>query len=384
MTAAARQAAPFSLAGIIACISVVGLTYSLSMPLLGLLLEAQGTPAWLIGANAAAAGVATITLAPFVPRLMRRLGVLPFLVGCAVLTAVCILLFPLFPSIWVWFGLRFAMGATITGLFIGSESWISHLAGEARRGRVMGLYASALAAGYTAGPAILLVTGVEGIAPFATAAVITLLGALPLMLARGDLPPFEDEGDARLMDVARSAPTAIIGVLLFGAIEAGILSLLPVWGVKNGLDELSAAQLMMWIGAGNIALQMPIGWLADKTDRRLVLVGCAVAGVIGAGAMPLLVGTPWLQPALFVLGGALMGLYTVGLALLGQRFAGSDLATANAVYIVFYGIGSVMGPPLGGSALDLASHGLPLVMGLGCAAFILYALRQRRREDMAA
>ncbi|RJF87210.1 MFS transporter [Oleomonas cavernae] len=377
-----RGAAPVaSLFGIIACISTVGLTYSLSMPLLGLLLEAQGTPGWLIGANAAVTGVATISLAPLVPRLMRRLGVLPFLIGCTTLTAVSIVLFPLLPSLWVWFALRFILGAAVTGLFIGSEAWISYLAGESRRGRVMGFYASALAIGYTAGPALLMLTGVQGIAPFAAAAAITLAAALPLALARGDLPPFHDEGEARLIDIARSAPTAVVGVLLFGAIEAGILTLLPVWGVQNGLDALSAAQLMMWIGAGNVALQIPIGWLADKMDRRIVLVGCAAAGVVGAGAMPLLVGTAWLGPALFVLGGALMGLYTVGLALLGQRFGGSDLATANAVYIIFYGIGSMTGPPLGGSALDLApGQGLPIVMGLGCAAFIAYALRRRARE----
>lgn len=377
----ATGASPASLAGIIACISIVGLTYSLSMPLLGLLLEAQGTPGWLIGASAAAGGVATILISPAVPSMMRRLGVLNFLIGCTVISAVCMILFPLLPSIWAWFGLRFILGAATTGLFIGSESWISYLAGEKRRGQVMGFYGSALAAGYTAGPAVLILTGVDGVMPFAVATGITLLSALPLMLARGDLPPFHDQGKARLIDIARSAPTAVVGVLLFGALEVGVLSLLPVWGVQNGLDGLSAAQLMMWIGAGNITLQVPLGWLADRIDRRLVMVGCAGAGAIGTALMPFLVGSIWLAPTLFLLGGALMGLYSVGLALLGQRFSGSDLATANAVYIIFYGLGTIVGPPLGGGALDLTQHGLPAVMGVGCAFFVAYALRQRRRGN---
>jgi predicted MFS family arabinose efflux permease len=36
----------------------------------------------------------------------------------------------------------------------------------------------------------------------------------------------------------------------------------------------------------------------------------------------------------------------------GDRFRGGEMVTANAAMIVAYGIGSLLGPTLGGSAMD--------------------------------
>ncbi|MFA5121856.1 MFS transporter [Zavarzinia sp.] len=371
MTAEAAPLPLRSLAGVIACICIVGMTFSLSLPLLSLLLEAQGVASWLIGVNAATTGVATLAAAPLVPGLVRRFGVMPFLIGCILLSAASLIAFPLWPTLGAWFLLRFTMNIAVTGLFVVSESWISHLAGSARRGRVMGLYATALAAGFMFGPVLLQATGIEGIAPFAATALATLAAALPLAAARRDLPPFEEPPRASLATVARSAPAVVAVALLYGAVESGVLSLLPVWGVQNGLGELAAARLTVWVGAGNVLLPLPIGIAADRLGRRAVMLACAAAAGLAALGLPAALGGPLLGPLLIVLGGSLLGLYTAGLTDLGHRFAGADLATANAAYVVFYGIGAVTGPPLAGGAHGLAGTvGLPLTMALGCAAFL--------------
>lgn len=69
-------------------------------------------------------------------------------------------------------------------------------------------------------------------------------------------------------------------------------------------------------------------------------------------------------------------MYTVGLTLLGQRFQGSALISANAGFVVLYEIGALGGPPLSGYAMDLWNpHGLVIAMGcvcLGYAGLILY------------
>ncbi|PWR19819.1 MFS transporter [Zavarzinia compransoris] len=371
-----------SIGGIIVCITTVGMTYSLTLPLLALLLEAQGVEGWLIGANAAMTGAATLASAPLVPRLIRRFGVMPFIQGCLLLAATTLIAFPLLPSLAAWFVLRFLMNVAITGLFITSEAWIGHLAGNSHRGRIMGIYATAMAVGHTIGPVVVQVTGIEGIAPFATVALATAAGMLPVNLARRHLPPFDTHGSASLAGIARSAPTPVLAALLAGAIESGMLSLLPVWGVQGGLTELGAARLMIWLGLGNILLQIPIGWASDRVGRHRMLIGCALVGVGGAIGLPLLIGTMAVAPLLVVMGGALMGIYTVGLTLLGQRFSGPDLTTANAAFVIFYGLGALVGPPVGGAALDLAGRlGLPFALGLSCCAFALYALRDLCRKS---
>ncbi len=76
--------------------------------------------------------------------------------------------------------------------------------------------------------------------------------------------------------------------------------------------------------------------------------------------------------ALFVWGGVIGGLYTVGLAALAEKFHGPKLGDANAAYIMMYALGMMAGPPALGLGLDLASpHGLFDALALFFAAYLL-------------
>jgi len=87
-----------------------------------------------------------------------------------------------------------------------------------------------------------------------------------------------------------------------------------------------------------------------------------------------------LWAVLFVWGGLSLAFYTLGLALLGQRFKRADLAIANAVFIVSFEAGNVTGPTLAGAAMALWDpHGFLLALALGLALFCLLGFRRPRR-----
>ncbi len=46
----------------------------------------------------------------------------------------------------------------------------------------------------------------------------------------------------------------------------------------------------------------------------------------------------------FLLGGVILGFYTVGLAIVGERVGANDLAAANAAFLVMYQVGAILGP----------------------------------------
>ena len=135
---------------------------------------------------------------------------------------------------------------------------------------------------------------------------------------------------------------------------------------------------------GNVAVQIPIGMLADRFDRRLLLLGCALVGSAGMLVAWLVAGSvAALMAVLFVWGGATAGIYTVGLALLASRYSGPDLAGANAAFVFCYALGMLTGPLMIGDAMARAPlAGLPLILG---AVFAIYAfvvasaMRQSRR-----
>jgi predicted MFS family arabinose efflux permease len=55
---------------------------------------------------------------------------------------------------------------------------------------------------------------------------------------------------------------------------------------------------------------------------------------------------------LFVWGGIASGIYPVALSIAGDRFRGTELVTVNAAIIIAYGLGGLVGPALGGVAMD--------------------------------
>jgi MFS family permease len=133
----------------------------------------------------------------------------------------------------------------------------------------------------------------------------------------------------------------------------------------------SAQLLISIVVSGNIISQIPIGWLSDHSDRRKILLLCGVIGCVGAVAMPLTVSVPSaFYVVLFIWGGFTGGLYTVGLAHLGARFTGHELANANAAFVMLYSLGLVIGPPLVGFGMDsFGSHGFAMALAVMLAAY---------------
>ena len=340
------------IAAAIACVSVVGIGISLSVPLLSLEMERMGISGTLIGLNTAIAGVASICVVPFVPRLAARIGVLPLLWGSILVSALSLVAFKvLFDFVW-WFPVRFVFSAALGTLFVLSEFWINAAAPPARRGFVMGIYATVLALGFAGGPGLLALVGTEGWLPYLAGAALFGVASLPLLLA-GRFSPEVGHATRPVFSFLRMAPAATVAAFVFGAVETGAFALLPVYGLRLGFEAASAAFLVSLMALGNVAFQIPIGLLSDRFDRRRVLLCIGVFGAVGAALIPVAAANmPAFFALLFVWGGVTGALYTVGLAHLGARFRDADLVSANAAFVILYNVGLVIGPPLVGAGMD--------------------------------
>ena len=120
----------------------------------------------------------------------------------------------------------------------------------------------------------------------------------------------------------------------------------------------------------------------------VVVVGGSVAlaatnvdgfGVVGAGLTPFAIHNPIAMYALLALwGGIVMGIYTIGLTMLGERFKAGQLVGANAAYVILYSLGLLMGPAAEGVALDAWNpNGLLVALGGICAVYLGFLVIRR-------
>jgi MFS family permease len=107
--------------------------------------------------------------------------------------------------------------------------------------------------------------------------------------------------------------------------------------------------------------------------------------VVGTALVPLTIATPaLLYFVLAIWGGLILGVYSVGLTLLGEQVKPGRLATANAGYVMFYCFGLLLGPAAEGVALDLWNpHGLLVVLAGICAAYVAYLILSGRKPKAA-
>jgi MFS family permease len=351
----------------------IGIAVSLLPPLLSLNLSARGVSERIIGLLVAANALASLFVTPFASGIAARFGTARVIVAATLFAAA------LFPAMWafqslaVLFPLVFVYGAAMTLCFTLSEFWINAAAPAHRRGFVIGLYATVLSIGFALGPAVVSLFGYASPLPFLAGAAIMTMGALPAFLARKISPDFGDAPRRPFAGFIFAVPVATAGVFVFAGAEQSSFTFLPLWGRELGLAAETAVLLTSAMVLGQVALQIPIGLLADRVDRRVVLLGCGLVGAIGIFvAHAVSASVPAMMIVLLVWGGASAGIYTVGLSHLASRFSGGDLASANAAFIFCYALGMLIGPAAVGDAMTRAPVlGLPVALG---AAFGLYSL----------
>lgn len=354
-----------SLAAVYSCIFATGIGMGLSLPLLSLILNRHGVSGTVIGLNAAFGAIALVAFTPVIPALASRIGPVRFLIGCYVGAALSLLSFRATDHLVLWFVFRFTLNCALQGLFLVSELWINQIATDAVRGRVVAIYAALVSAGFAIGPVIIQGLGTTGWLPFVAGASMITAAMIPLLIARNLVPPVAHAGARAMFGFVLRSPSAAAAGLCYGAIEICLASFLPVYAVRLGSPEPDATLLLAAWGLGNMILQPFVGWLSDHVDRRLVLLVCGSVVVIGTLAFYFMPPIGW--PALvlvFVWGGFIAGIYTVGLAHLGSNYKGSDLAAANAAFAILYALGSMSGPGIGGLAIDLwRPYGLLVAVG---------------------
>lgn len=365
----------------------IGLALGVTMPLVSLRLESWHYGSFAIGVMAATPAVGVLLGASLAGRLAARFGTVPLMQLCLLLGAASVALLALVQSYPVWLLPRLFIGVALTVVFILGESWINQLAVEQWRGRLVALYGTGYALSQLSGPLLLTLLGSDTDRGFWTGTGLLIGGSL-LLLGRGGAPQVDEHGASGrgLWVFCQRMPTIAWAVVLFAAFEAMMLTLLPVYGLRQGFTQEVALLMASVVVVGDAALQLPIGWMADRVPRRALFRACGLALLLSSLSVPLVLHTVLIWPVWVVFGASAGGLFTLALILIGERFRDDELVRANAHVAQLWGIGCLIGPLVTGAASQwISGHALPLMMAVGAAGFVWLAwTREPMGEDAPA
>ena len=370
-----------ALVGVLASVTATGLAWGTLMPLIPVLLERRGVPAALIGVVSVSSTLATIAVTPLLPRILRTLGLLPSVFGSLGLIIVCLMLMPVFTSGVSWFVLRFLIGLGGGFNWVLSEAWVNTAVKPERRGLYLGIYTMLFMIGFVVGPLLLAMLDLESAWPFVVVAIAIFLAGVALYAVRDSLPPIATDRSRSQWRYFTLAPVLFAAVLAAGTVDSGVWALLPIYALQKGSTTAEALLLASIFNAGSVLSQIPLGMLADRMRKRvLLLVLCVIFGAAG-GLLPWCYHSAWLLwPLLFIWGSAGSGIYTLALADLGEVFPGTALAGANALFVMCYSLGHLIGPPASGAAMDdFGPDGLPYESFAVMLAFLVFAAALPRR-----
>lgn len=343
----------FSLFAIIAASFSIGVAFGVGYPLTTLVLESWGEPKWVIGLAGAAPAVGILIAMPAVAHIFSRFGAINAMVFGAIFAGTSFLALAAVNDAATWILVRVIMSMCLAAPWLGGETWINRVAHDEIRGRVIALYTVAFFGGFTIGPIILSTFGTTGLDVFFVGALATALAALPIMAVREFVPALSNEEHSGSAIAAFAlVPAAMVAAFMSGFSETSYLSLIASVGLAAGLDEQTAVRLLSIMTMGGIILQFPLGWIADKTSRTGVALGLAAGFTVLSVLLPFALRDGlWAAVLVFMLGGVILGFYSVGLAMLGEGVSREQLTAGNAAFIVLYQIGSITGPVASGAAM---------------------------------
>jgi MFS family permease len=308
-------------------------------------------------------------------RLIERAGHIRAFTAFAALVAAAFLVHPLHFDPVLWATLRAAAGFGCAGLYIATESWLNVKATAATRGKVFAIYMVATYATFAGGQFALNLAPPTAFTLFALAAILFCVALLLVATTRADQPVPVASGRLRAGELAAAAPVAVAGCFAGGLVSGSFYALIPVYAQSNGRSVLQISAYMALAITGGLLMQIPIGRLSDRFDRRLVVGFAALAFAGLALAVAPARATPWFPAVWLLLGGFMAVIYPICVAHANDRMPAERAVSVSGRLILISGVGSAVGPLVGGSAMStFGIFGLLHFMAGVTALFALFAL----------
>ncbi|MDQ0200621.1 MFS transporter [Neobacillus ginsengisoli] len=340
---------------LVSIVAISGFSQGMLLPLIAVILEKSGVPSTLNGLNATALYIGILIVSPFMEMPLRKYGYKPIIIVGAGLVIVSLALFPLWKSFWFWFCLRLLIGIGDHSLHFATQTWITSSSPNDKRGRNISLYGLFFGIGFATGPLMTPLVKVNESLPFIISSLLCLAGWFFLFILKNEYPEqgasinsFPDTMN-RFKQAFKFGWVAFLPPFSYGFLESSLNGIFPVYALRMEIDVSSVSLVLSAFAIGSILTQLPLGMLSDRFSRRYILMTVLFLGFLCFTSASLLEHIFFGLFLSFLIAGMVVGsTFSLGISYMTDLVPKSLLPTGNLLCGIFFSLGSLSGPIIGG------------------------------------
>ncbi|MEM6887051.1 MAG: MFS transporter [Pseudomonadota bacterium] len=321
------------------------------------------------------------------PRLMGSVGHSRAFAAFTATGAIGLMCHMLVIDALAWSVMRVATGMCVAGCYTIIEAWLQSKVTNETRARTMSVYRVVDLMGSLASQMLIGVLAPASYVSYNLLAIICCAALLPLTLTTVKQPVTPTSPRLRPAMAWAKSPLAVGGVLVAALSSAAFRMVGPLYGQEVGLTPTQIAYFLSAFVLGGALAQYPVGWLADKFDRRHVLVWLSLAAIASSAVT---IGSSNAGQLGIMLSAGLFGLttfpiYSVAAAHAHDFADDSERVELSAALMFFFALGAIAAPYTASLLIDkFGPRALFALMALGHALLVLFGvLRMRARPAPA-
>jgi MFS family permease len=315
------------------------------------------------------------------PRLLARVGHSRTFASAAGIATAVILIMSLSITEWSWIVMRGFFGFAAANVYMVIESWLNDRATNPTRGRIFAAYLLMNFTGLIVGQWSFIAGRPLSSTLFIVSAIFYALCLIPLGLTRTPQPHAVEVPQLRPGRMFAISPVGVAGCVAVGFANAACWTFLPVYAHDNHLTRGLLAGFMSAFTLGGALVQIPLGRLSDRMDRRLIIAGASVlASLLGVALWAFGGRSNAITLALVaVFGMAALPIYGLSVAHANDKLPRERFVEASATLLLINAIASVAGPTVAATVTD--RYGMATLflytaaVHLALAAFVIARVR---------
>lgn len=317
----------------------------------------------------------------YAPRLMGSVGHSRAFAAFTAAGAIGLMSHMLIIDPYAWALMRVASGMCVAGCYTVIEAWLQAKVTNETRGRTMAVYRVVDMTGSLAAQLVIGVLAPASYVSYNLLAILCCAALLPLTLTTVKQPPTPKSPRLRPRLAYDRSPLAAAAVIVAALSSASFRMVGPVYGQEVGLNTGQIAYFLASFVLGGALAQYPVGWLADKYDRRHVLIWLSVAAI---GSSVVTIASTGLGTIGIMLTAGLFGLttfpiYSVAAAHAHDFASDEERVELSAALMFYFALGAIAAPYI--ASVLIESYGpsaLFIMMAAGHFALIIYGLTRMR------